>query len=521
MKNLLVYLSMLLIFFDSKMTIAQWMSPETDSLLKYIAAQTNLDTLNHYVNVLTGEDSVTINNTRFLITSRNVSFAGNNIAADYIYQVLMRTGLPTYNQYYTPVGRNVYSIQRGTDFPEKEFIICAHYDNMPASSIAPGADDNASGTAAVLEAARIISQMQIPYTIIYALWDEEEIGLVGSYQYASRAHIVNEQILGVVNLDMIAWDSNSDGVFNLYSSPVAKSFDLARLGSALAEYNSLKLSPLVLNNLDNKSSDHASFWNNDISAITIEEFNNDFNSYYHTSSDKIRNFNIDYFYNISELANTMMVYLGINGLTSRNLNSPIASLDKTYAQLETDSITFRIAFPTFDKEQKMTVNLLYSNISGLVTDSISMFDDGFHDDSLSGDGIYGGYIPPQKEEDIYIPAVSTTDQETGEYKCITQWIPFTTIGPLVLDSISITSGSPGNYIARLFIRNESASKTIEYSQMRLKCSEPWVESILPELRNVADIGPGGTTVQPFTIKVSDQIIHEYFSLKAEVFSYLF
>jgi hypothetical protein len=196
-------------------------------------------------------------------------------------------------------------------------------------------------------------------------------------------------------------------------------------------------------------------------------------------------------------------------------------LNKTYAKLETDSILFRIVFTSFKKDQKMTVNLLYGNLSGTVSDSITMFDDGLHDDSLSGDGIYGTYIPPQTIEDYYIPAVSTTDQETGKYKSITQWVPFTTIGPLVLDSVSITAGSPGYYIARLFLRNESESKTIEYPQMRLKCSDPWVESVLPDPRNVSDIKPGGTTVQPFTIKVSDQLIHDYFSLKAEVFSYGF
>ena len=521
MKNLIVYLSILFTINSCKITSAQWMSPETDSLLQYIVAQTSPHTLKNYIRILTGEDSVTINNTRYLITSRNVSFAGNNIAADYIYQVLMRTGLPTYNQYYTTEGRNVYSIQIGTEFPDQEFIICAHYDDMPSSSIAPGADDNASGTAAVLEAARIISKMQIPYTIIYALWDEEEIGLVGSYQYASRAHLVNEKILGVVNLDMIAWDSNNDGVFDLYSSPVENSLDLARLGSALTDYYPLNLTPLVVNNPDNGRSDHASFWKNGFSAIMIEEVNHDFNSYYHSSDDKISNLNIDYFFNISRLANTMMAYLGINGLAPGNLNSPIASLNKTYAKLDIDSILFRIAFPSFNKDQKMTVNLLYNNTSGTVSDSVTIFDDGLHEDSLSSDGIYGGYIPPQKTEDIYIPAVSTTDQETGKYKCITQWVPFTTIGPVVLDSVLLTADSPGNYTARLFIKNESASKTIQYAQMRLKCSDPWVASVLPEYRNVSDIEPGGTTIQPFTIKVKDQSFYKYFNFKAELLSYFF
>jgi hypothetical protein len=55
--------------------------------------------------------------------------------------------------------------------------------------------------------------------------------------------------------------------------------------------------------------------------------------------------------------------------------------------------------------------------------------------------------------------------------------------------------------------------------MRLECSDSWVESISPALRNMSDIGPGGTTIQPFAIKVNDQLVHEYFNLKAEVLSY--
>lgn len=68
---------------------------------------------------------------------------------------------------------------------------------------APGADDNASGAAVVLEAARLLSSIQTPYTIIFALWDEEEIGLIGSANYARHAVQSGEQILGIVNMDML------------------------------------------------------------------------------------------------------------------------------------------------------------------------------------------------------------------------------------------------------------------------------------------------------------------------------
>jgi len=57
-------------------------------------------------------------------------------------------------------------VQEGYLYPEKQFIICAHYDAVDVYC----ADDNATGVAAVIEAARILSQYNFKYTLIYALW---------------------------------------------------------------------------------------------------------------------------------------------------------------------------------------------------------------------------------------------------------------------------------------------------------------------------------------------------------------
>ena len=125
----------------------------TDTLIQFLINQTNLDTLVHFVNVLSGEDSVTINDTTYLFLSRYWLHTHNGLAADFIFQTLNRFNIPTYNQNYSATGRNVYAVKNGTDFPDQKFIICAHYDDMPPQTPAPGADDNASSVAAVLEAA--------------------------------------------------------------------------------------------------------------------------------------------------------------------------------------------------------------------------------------------------------------------------------------------------------------------------------------------------------------------------------
>jgi acetylornithine deacetylase/succinyl-diaminopimelate desuccinylase-like protein len=180
--------------------LLQSISFSQSSLVQSIIDQANIDSLIFFVEELSGEVETNIGGTPYTILSRNKNQPGNDKAADYIQQKFESYGLEVTNQSFSSSGRNVYAVQQGTDYPNQKYIISAHYDDMPSGTIAPGADDNASGTASVLEAARIISQYVSEYTIIYALWDEEEQGLVGSDYYATQAAAAGDSILGVINL---------------------------------------------------------------------------------------------------------------------------------------------------------------------------------------------------------------------------------------------------------------------------------------------------------------------------------
>ena len=504
----------------TQICFAQWMTSESDSIIQQVISETSLDTMTYYLRVLTGVDSVTIGGNRYLITTRHTNYPGNNLAADFIYQTLSQTGLPTFDDNYSSTGRNVYSVQTSTDFPDKEFIICAHYDDMPPNPIAPGADDNASGVAAVLEAARVISHIQTKYTIIYALWDEEEVGFIGSSNYANEAYISGEDILGVINLDMIGWDSNNDNAFDLRSGPVGNSLDLGRLGSAIANYFNLTLYGLLFTQAGG-ASDHISFWNKGYSAMGIEEETLDFNPYYHTSNDNLNHFIFDYFFKMSKLSSGTMMFLGINGLIEGNINSSISSLDKTYARIGEDSVLFRIDFPEYDPNQSFDAHLNCSKLFGAVVDSLTLFDDGQHQDSLASDGIYGVYIPPRLTEDIFTLAVSTIDQNTSEYHNITQWVLFTTVGPVSVDSVWLTRDNLAHYNGKVFLKNESTSKTIEYASVKLKSSDSWVNNVYPSPINISNIGPGGSTTTTFYVNSVDSLPHHFINLEIEILSYGF
>ena len=287
------------------------------------------DSLMKYVNELSGNVPVNIAGVEYTITSRTKNSTTNNVAANYIKQKLASYGLQVFDQNFSTSGRNVYGVQTGTLYPDQKYIICAHYDDMPSTGLAPGSDDNASGTAAVIEAARIFSQFNTAYTIVYALFDEEEQGLVGSNYFATQARNNNEVILGVLNADMIAYDNNNDGKINIHTASYANSETLANNMSSINANYAIGLVSGIYNP-GSSASDHASFWYKNYGAILLIEdyYGNDFNAYYHTSNDKVTYFNIPYFGKCTKLINgTLASLVNITGAVPVELVSFTAKID--------------------------------------------------------------------------------------------------------------------------------------------------------------------------------------------------
>ena len=127
---------------------------------------------------------------------------------------------------------NVVAVLPGTTQPEKRIIISGHYDSLnivrkagsaagavddmmdnekSADAPAPGVTDDASGTAVVMEAARVLSQYQFEKTIVFVTFAAEEIGLVGSTLYADRAKQRGEQIEAVLNNDIVGSETTNMG----------------------------------------------------------------------------------------------------------------------------------------------------------------------------------------------------------------------------------------------------------------------------------------------------------------------
>jgi hypothetical protein len=112
---------------------------------------------------------------------------------------------------------NAVAIQRGTERPNDVVIIQGHIDSrvtdvMNFTSDAPGANDDGSGTAAVIEAARVLSKHKFPGTIVYAALSGEEQGLLGGRILAEHAKAQGWNVVAVLNNDIIGNSCSSDGV---------------------------------------------------------------------------------------------------------------------------------------------------------------------------------------------------------------------------------------------------------------------------------------------------------------------
>jgi len=280
--------------FTGLITFSQTYNPDVENIIDEV----NQDTLIYFLRNLSGEDPVMVNGEQTYIEHR-VSNWGNELAADYLMETLQGFGLEPVKQVYSNGGSNVYAVQEGTVYPDEYYMICAHYDAVDYYC----ADDNASGSTGVLEAARIFSDLEFEYSIIYALWDEEEIELVGSEHFASQAASNGDIIHAVINMDMIAWDGDDDSVVEIHSSYEANSNELSDYIVDMIDLYNIQLTPAV-QIPGTPASDHFRFWVNNYAAVLmIEEYwGGDFNPYYHTEEDRIAILHMPYFHKMAQLS---------------------------------------------------------------------------------------------------------------------------------------------------------------------------------------------------------------------------
>ena len=230
-------------------------------------------------------------------------------AANYIKREFEQTGLPTIRQKWK-VKERVYQNIIATFQPEKKkrFIIGAHYDVYKDQ---PGADDNASSVAGLLEMARLL--MENTYTIDYGIdfvsfcleeppfFKRKEMG---SYIHAQSVFEDNQDIMGMISMEMIGYYSNKSNSDSPSSSPknylivsgIKKYDNFNRKVSRLLKENSTMYSKRLSYANDypnNGPSDHRNYWKFGYPAVMVIGTSGKGNPHYHKKTDTIETLNFD------------------------------------------------------------------------------------------------------------------------------------------------------------------------------------------------------------------------------------
>ena len=225
---------------------------------------------------------------------------------------------------------------------DRIFIVCAHYDTKanrdrgwnPLTSESPGADDNATGVAAMLEIAHLLSQFEYDHELRFIAFDGEEIGLMGSRHHAKKASRAGENIVVVINIDMIGFNWQTDLVEMLIKDSDEPSVWMSEVLLLANKWYHIGLE--IRHTLDGSfgGSDHKPFWDNGYRAITFVESTKPWrdspgyraNPFYHTSRDTVDKINMRLVRKVTQLA-----LIGLNSLASQSpqaiTSSPSITID--------------------------------------------------------------------------------------------------------------------------------------------------------------------------------------------------
>ena len=190
-------------------------------------------------------------------------------------------------------------------------VIGAHYDTVPGS---PGADDNATGVAVLLELARDIASGPLKYPVQLVAFDMEEYGSLGSSHHAAKYKQQQKSIRLMISLEMLGYCNHNP---NSQSYPAGLKYFYPNSGNFIALIGTLRTVPDLINLSgkirksgqpcewlpvpnrglivpDTRRSDHVPFWDNGYPAIMVTDTANMRNPHYHRGSDRIETLDLDF-----------------------------------------------------------------------------------------------------------------------------------------------------------------------------------------------------------------------------------
>ena len=251
-------------------------------------------------------------------------------AAQYIKREFLKVGLDVKEDHFQWEGKsykNIVAEKKGITSPNRVFILGAHYDTVPDS---PGADDNASAIAVLLEVARNIQAVPLDNTVRLIAFSLEEYDYVGSTHYVERLRKGKEEILGMISLEMVGFTGSRQDYppyLNPKYYPNVGDF-IAIIGNERSKELLEKVCQSFKTHIPQlpleflmvpgngegmeevRLSDHSTFWDRGVSALMITDTAFLRNPNYHLPSDRMETLNFEFmqnvavgvFYSIVELA---------------------------------------------------------------------------------------------------------------------------------------------------------------------------------------------------------------------------
>jgi hypothetical protein len=265
-------------------SLAKFAPTAPDPRITSLVNLVNTNDLRGFVTYLSGESSTLI--------TRQAQSTGAVTAQNYLQQQFTQFGFSTTTQAFrTGYSSNVVATLTGKVDPKKLVLVTAHYDDRgptlsSTTERAPGANDNGSGTGALLQIAKLIfnNKVSFGYTVVLIAFSGEEQGLYGSAYSAQQYKSAGADIVAVLNADMIAYRAPNE---NPQCAFVSRSSTLT-LNTLLTNITKTYVTGLTVGTTTACCTDHSSFYNQGFPATSYFERNGNIaDPQYHKSGDLV------------------------------------------------------------------------------------------------------------------------------------------------------------------------------------------------------------------------------------------
>ena len=258
-----------------------------------------------------------------VIVGERSPFSGRRHLAtveDFIEKELVSYGLRVESDYFSYRGTNFRNIvgRSSAQHGASLIILGAHFDSVPGT---PGADDNASGVAVLLEAARLLSRARLRSEVLFCAFNLEELNMIGSSYFAKKLKSAGTKVDAMVSLEMVGYTDSRPGSQKYPIGLRAFYPDRGDFIGVIGNWNSTSLLRRFARQMRQvrglpvetlsvpgngglipavRLSDHSSFWDAGYPALMVTDTSFFRNPHYHGSTDTLETLNLDFMAKICE-----------------------------------------------------------------------------------------------------------------------------------------------------------------------------------------------------------------------------